>query len=493
MTLLFASHLHKKTLQHQDSPLQNKLTGKQHFSLFKSPTLGICLFLTCFSVLFAWGISTIPEYFRDGITQSNPDAVQYVTLARNIIDRGSYSRHPTGLGEPDMLRTPAYPLFLISTLAIRCVSIAFITQAILVCGLIILTYRIANRINGPLCGTISAVLCGTDLLLTVSCFETMSEILFVFLTVLGFDVLRWPFIESEASSNSRTRWILGDLILGFSTLVRPSNLYLPFVIVLSLLLIQKFRTPKLGLLKPSIFFLLSFAVLVAPWILRNAVVLGVPKLTTVDKHNLVYFVAAGSLQHEHGWSREEAQNHIANEFQLPTYTHLQNHWIADNKSVKELYYAVSDQSIKIVSQNPQSLIEASAIGICKATLAHSCGSVAHLTGGKWSSVRDPNQNSPALYLILGWQLLHTALLVGLAAIGVVVSIYNKTHRTSLIVMLLTLSYYYLIVALFGIDAVARARISCLPVLFILAGLGGSFIASHIKQASQNKTIHQMTG
>jgi 4-amino-4-deoxy-L-arabinose transferase-like glycosyltransferase len=473
--------------------LQNKLARKQPLSLFKSPFLGICLFLSCFSVLFAWGFFTTPEYFADGLTQQNPDAKQYVTLARNIIDRGAYSRHPTGLGEPDMLRTPAYPLFLISTLAIRCISTAFVTQAILVCGLIILTYRIASRIHGPLCGTISAILCGTDLLLTVSCFEAMSEVLFVFLTVLGFDVLRWPFIELEASSNSKARWILGGLILGFSTLVRPSNIYLPFVIVLSLLLLKQCHTPRLRLLKPSVFFLLSFAVLVAPWILRNAIVLGVPKLTTVDKHNLVYFVGAGSYQHKYGWSRQEAQNHIANEFNLPSYRQLQNHWIADNKSVKELYYTVSDQSIKIVCQHPQSLIEASAIGACKATLAHSCKSVAHLTGGKWYSIWNTKQNSPGLYIILGWQLLHTCMLVGLATIGVIVSAYRKIHRPSLAVMLLTLAYYYLIVALFGIDAVARARISCLPVLFILAGLGGSVIASHVKQASRNKTIHQTTG
>ena len=37
--------------------------------------------------------------------------------------------------------------------------------------------------------------------------------------------------------------------------------------------------------------------------------------------------------------------------------------------------------------------------------------------------------------------------------------------------LLLLGYYYLIVAMFGIDAVARSRVSCLPFLFILAGIG----------------------
>ncbi len=462
---------------------------KNAFAFFSSPILGICLFATSFSVLFIWGVFTVPEFFVDGLQQRNPDAIHYVRLARNIVDHGAYSRHPTGQGEPDMLRTPGYPLFLISTLAIRYISIAFFTQAILVCGMIILIYRLADRIHGPLCGTISAILCGTDVLLTVSCFEAMSEILFVFLTVLGFDVLRWPFFAADDSSNSKTRWISGGLILGLSTLVRPSNLYLPLIILLSLVLLQRCRTPRPPLLKPSIIFVLSFVVVVAPWIVRNAVVIGVPKITTVDKHNLVYFVGAGALQQKHGWTREEAQEHISNEFKLPTYSKLQNHWTADNKHVRELYYAVSDQSMKIALQHPQSLAKASAIGICKATLAHSCSSIAYLTGGKWSSLRTPKQNSSALYLILGWQLLHTVILMGLAAIGVIVSFYKKIHRPSLVVMLLTGAYYYLIVAMFGIDAVARARISCLPVLFILAGLGGSVLASHIKQTSRNKTVH----
>lgn len=460
----------------------------QRVSALQSPILGICSFLVIFTVLFSWGFTTDPDYFTDALKQRNPDARQYVQLARNIVDSGVYSRHAKGLGEPDMLRTPGYPLFLIATLGFRHVATLYLAQAALVCGLILLLFRIGTRLNGSLCGAIAAILCGTDLLLIVSCFEAMSEILFVFFTVLAFDILRWPFLSLKNSKPGNFRWILGGLVLGLSTLVRPSNLYLPIVLVLSLSLLWMSNTRHYPLRKPFFFLLLGFVILVAPWIFRNAVVLGVPKITTVDKHNLVYFVGAGAYQREFGWTRQEAQSHIASEFELPTYTKLQNHWTADGKSVKQLYNEVNTRSLEVAMRYPRSLIEASVIGVSKATIAHSCNEIGHLTGTEWHSLGQFEQNSIALYGTLAWQLLHTSLTFSLVAIGVVISFIKKKNRLSIAIIMLTLAYYYLIVAMFGIDAVGRARISCLPVLFILAGLGASFAACELRDAQWKEKL-----
>ncbi|MDA8698009.1 hypothetical protein N9M41_05990 [Rhodopirellula sp.] len=68
-------------------------------------------------------------------------------------------------------------------------------------------------------------------------------------------------------------------------------------------------------------------------------------------------------------------------------------------------------------------------------------------------------------------MLHTVTYLFAAFFGMGTLIFSRERPRIALIFLLLLGYYYLIVAMFGIDAVARSRISCLPFLFILAGIG----------------------
>ena len=222
--------VHKLSQPRLTSQLQNidKMTASIEYGKpaiaagRRAIVLLIAFFLSTFSavliVAYARGVPLITSIDA----QTNPDAVHYVNLARNIIEKGVYSRHPDAIGEPDILRTPGYPIFIIGTLSLRVAASLYIAQAVLIAACIIFTYRLGKRTHDHRSGIIAAAFMATDILVLTSCFEAMSEILFLFLTLLALDILQWPQTHPK-SPRSLTRIFTGGIVLGVSTLTRPSN------------------------------------------------------------------------------------------------------------------------------------------------------------------------------------------------------------------------------------------------------------------------------
>ncbi|HUS39672.1 MAG: glycosyltransferase family 39 protein [Pirellulales bacterium] len=445
--------------------------GKLRDASFSWP--GVAVFAVLYSVLFISTLYDAPDYFRDSATYRYPDSRHYVQLARNIVDRHVYSRAEQCQGEPDMLRPPLYPLLILSVGGHRLIGSLYLLQGAFVAITIMLLYRITCRIGDRTAGAMAALLCGTDLLLVSSCFFALTEIAFLFFTLLALDVMRWPIVTPHNQEISWKRWCIGGTLVGVSILIRPTNLYLPIIMLAQLGMQRRASGTMTSLWKPALSMIFAFSLVILPWVTRNAVVHGIPRVTTVDKHNLVYLVGAGAYQRQFGWTRNQARAHIAKEYDLPTFSHLQNHWKATDKSVHQMYYEVSDKAMEVVFRHPQALIESLAIGVARASISHVNPEIAYLTGARWRSIRAPHENSMWLYPVLAWQLSHTVTTLILAIVGFLPLGYRRGERWTACALILTLAYYYLTVALFGIDAVARARIPVLPILFVLAGLGGS--------------------
>lgn len=427
------------------------------------------IFIIGFRTLLFLGDNNDLVRLDDLSKQSNPDAVQYVQLANNLWDKGIYSRHPEAAGEPDVLRTPAYPLFIIVVGALRSPVNLYLAQAVLVVAMILLIYRLGERVQNRRCGIIAALFLATDVLILTSCFEAMSELLFLFFTLLSLDILRWPTGIAKTCT-CKSRAFTGGLVLGISTLARPSNLYLP-IILFACELLSAIRERRIfSYCQTHLVTLIAFSIIVSPWIARNYYVAGIPKLTTVDKHNLVYFVGAGALQAKHGWSRQTAQEFIKEKYSLPSYAVLQNPWGDPTCTTKELYDSVSSKALDVALAEPPMLLKSSIIGVAKSSIAHSAIPISEITGGKWSSLSDYNGNSWYLYVVFLFQTLHTALSILMCISTVFFGFWNKQAKDRLLPVVIILLYYYLIVAMFGFDAVARARICCLPFIFALAGI-----------------------
>ncbi|MCA9180617.1 MAG: hypothetical protein KDA51_04170 [Planctomycetales bacterium] len=428
----------------------------------------LLVFALLWSGLFVGVKSFRPEFFSNPADFQSPDAVHYLQLARNISQRGVYSRSAQCLGEPDMLRTPGYPAFVIATNGHVRFELLVLAQGALAIGLIVLIGSVLRQFGDGIGVFVGALLCSADLLLLTCCFEAMSEVLFVFLTVLGLRVVGWPFFGGETRA---VRWLGGGLLFGVSALVRPSNLYLPVVFGAISVIGAAAKSGHALSFRHALMLIVGFGIVVSPWIVRNAVTLGVPRLTSVDQANLVYFVGAGAVQRKFGWERREAQDFIRREFLLPSYSELQNPWTAEGRTTKELYGLVRSKALDVVFLYPRSLVESSFIGILKASFAHCNGVIANMTGATWTSVRSLGSNSVLLNVLLIWHLVHTLSTLVLAVVGCVIGV--KGGWGLRISVLLVLGYYYLMMAMFGIDAVARSRLSVAPILYVLAGVGGS--------------------
>jgi 4-amino-4-deoxy-L-arabinose transferase-like glycosyltransferase len=439
-------------------------------SLTLTKNLSILIFTTFFTSLLVIGLQRNAPQFSDSLGQQSSDAINYVRLARNIQNLGAYTREKNGEGEPDFLRTPGYPLFIIATFSTNHPIGLYAAQAILVIASITLIYRTCLRSFGYRAALIASLFTGTDLLLLTSTLEAMSEILFLALTLQGLHFLGC-LDASKAGLGSNRNYFIGGCVIGLSTLVRPANQYLPVITTVSLFISLAGTTNIKNLLKITLAVWTGFLLTVTPWIVRNYNQFGVAKLTNIDKHNLAYYVGVGALRAEHGWSKQEAREFIQQKYNIPDYRTLQNPWVSQEKNTKELYDCISPVATQIATENIPMLVKSSAIGIIKASLSHSAVAVGQITGGQWSSTRDLANCSPHLILAFSFQMLHTVAYLFAAFFGMATLIFTCGRRKVALIFLLLLGYYYLIVAMFGIDGFARARISCLPFLFILAGVG----------------------
>jgi 4-amino-4-deoxy-L-arabinose transferase-like glycosyltransferase len=425
-----------------------------------------------------------PAYLTDYRLCNNPDATHYVLIGHNLLCHGHYSRSDGPPYVPDMLRTPVYPLFAGGLEWLGHAGAIYLAQAALHAGSCVLLFLLVRGLFGVRPAVWASLFLATDLVLVISNFEAMSEPLFVFLILASALCLLPVRVLNDDSRPMTVRRLLGGgVLLGLAILTRPAALYL-LVIYAAWYLVGGWKKKHLanGICQAAC-FVAPVLVLVGLWIGRNALVFSLPRLTTVDTHNLVYFVGAGAYQVRHGVSLEEAQAMIEREFDIPPYKVVQNQHHS-GRSVAELHAQVRGVAWRVLSRYPGDLFRASLLGVVKATFSHDTGQLAALLGREWSppgseqllrgqaeAFRRLGDNGPLLGLTFGWQLGHIALALGFGAAGVWRSLRDPRRRPAGLLLLAVLAYFYLTVALFGYEAFCRCRLPAMPFLYAFAGLG----------------------
>ncbi len=425
-----------------------------------------------------------PDYLRTFRANNNPDAVHYVLLGRNLLLHGHYSRCEGPPYAPDILRTPVYPLFAGVLDLLGGAGAIYLAQALLQVGSCLLLFALVRRHFGSGAALAASFLLATDLMLAVYNFEAMSEPLFVLL-VLAAVYHGLPALASLSRKERPVflRLALAGVLLGLAILTRPAALYLPVVLAGCLLVTAwRGRCPGLGL-AATLVFLLGTAPLPGLWIARNALVFSVPRLTTVDAANNVYFIGGGAYQLRHGLSLEEAHAWIAREHGLTPYVVTQNPWTTD-QSVAAIDAELRAASARVMTRYPVELVESSLLGVAKASVSHNVDVLAALNGREWQApstaglarlrpeaLERLEANGPALAAAFGWELVHVLLALGLAAVGAGYCLVRRWSDPATWALLLVLGYFYLTVAVFGLEAFYRCRVPVLPFLYVFGGVG----------------------
>ncbi len=448
------------------------------------PAIAIVLSLAIHGILLAAIAHNRPEYLRDYRTNADPDAIHYVTLGHNVWQHGAYSRCGHAPYSPDMLRTPIYPVIAGALDLLAGPAAIYVVQGLLQAGSCWLLFRLTLRLFSRRAAVWASLFFASDLMLAIHNFQAMSEPLFVFLLLASLDCLVPAIVDSvRGVPTGNVRFLAGGLLLGLAILTRPAALYLPVVLIAAGLIAARGRTAWAVFAKPAV--LLSAAAVLLPglWMVRNTMVFGVCRLTSVDAGNNVYFAAAGAYQLRDGLNLQEAQERIRREFDLPPYRQAQNPWIA-KESVAQIDAKLRQATGPLLKRYPLELVESSVLGVGKASVAPNAAQLADLLGTPWiapgthalltgrrQAWNQLRQNSPVVLAVLACEGLHIAAGLSLALMGLISALRMRARRGQVLLLLTVLGYFYLTMALFGMEAPYRCRIPVLTFLYILVGIG----------------------
>lgn len=203
-----------------------------------------------------------------------PDAGAYARIAESLYRDGSFDARPPGVSravQPASSYAPGLPLFVAGLYELSGgvhLTFTLVMLALLGAGAIPLTFLLGRRMAGPVAGLIGATVIAIYPALLDYQGLLLTEPLAAFLLSAALVVFLYA-----ADRPSPWRWLGGGALLGALTLVRPEYLALAVLLPLAWLA----RETLGGRLRRSVTLagvsLLGTALVLAPWTIRNAIVL----------------------------------------------------------------------------------------------------------------------------------------------------------------------------------------------------------------------------
>jgi dolichyl-phosphate-mannose-protein mannosyltransferase len=226
------------------------------------------------AVVFVVGLGLRVGAAWDPYQPQLPDARAYANLARSLYQDGTYEQRgdfvPRDLQAPDNY-SPGLPLFVAGIYHVAGgvdLRLARLVLAVIGALAIPLAFLIGRRLAGPGAGLVAAVPVAIYPALLDYQGMLMTEPLATTLLAAGVLGFLWA-----ADGRGLASWAVPGLLFGLLAMVRPE--YLPFGVLLALLallLVHRRAGFKLGLAAAAL-LLVAFILPIAPWTVRNAVVL----------------------------------------------------------------------------------------------------------------------------------------------------------------------------------------------------------------------------
>jgi len=257
----------------------------------------LCFAATVRAVLFE------NVYAVDQTRIISPDTIRYEGPALTLLSDGTMHDGLDIANTQVVHEAPIYPFFIYSIYSLFGQDHRNVVYAQIIVSLF--TIIVVFMIGKLLWGTNSALL-GAGLM-SIAPMQSMysnillSETVFVFFVLL----MCWRAIIflKNYSTNPKLRYaVLFGLTIGAATMVRPVAYYLVFCVAIAVCVFHfMHRSLPIGqLLKSVVLILLSFAVVVGPWHLRNKPITGAYMFTDNPGQIMLYWKAAGLIAHRDG-------------------------------------------------------------------------------------------------------------------------------------------------------------------------------------------------
>jgi len=268
----------------------------------------VILFLSVVSKL---ALSILVMAYHPNGVFGDSDSSEYHRLALNLLQHGTFSQSPQAPYEPEVLRTPGYPLILAGLYGIFVVQplIIVFLQIALSAATIFIGFKIATLLLHEQAGLLTALLLAADpvsvyhtqVLLTETAFTTsVSLCLLLFLHAL-LDPSRWHWSAGASSC------------LALATYIRPTSYYFGFILPL---IFFAMTFPTIGwrrAAKSALVFFSLYAVLTGGWQLHNYLQTGSIEFSQMKNRYLFVAKAAEIVAMRDHLSIEDAQQRLASE------------------------------------------------------------------------------------------------------------------------------------------------------------------------------------
>ena len=433
------------------------------------------IYLSILVLIFAWyGVAFMHVANLDSQRPIDPDtsyhfpvlskdSTEYAKLSENILRYHVFSLSSKAPFAPETFRTPGYPIFIASILALtHSYGLVSLVQIILTFITGFLLYLIARKVLPDELAFSMMVVYLLEFTVLMQSLLILSDGLFVFLLVLSiFLILRgvgnWKYL------------IISGLACGLSVMVRPFAMLFPLLLG-GYLLVAYDGKWKRRLTLTAVFFV-GIAIIMVPWMVRNKVETGILGVSSIGPYNFFYANLIPYLA---------TRDHLTEDVIMSS---MQDQ-LEPIKDPRSLVYssALTQLVIQYISRDPFGYAR---YHITKTLPLFFSSSLKEFTK-IWSGNIHVLSGRPGLAGLLasgnirafmsaimsqGWYVLENIFWLFMFLIGIA-SLWD--HRNRRLVLLCYLCILYFTIAT-GPVSYARYRLSLEPFLFILAAMGGFYL------------------
>jgi 4-amino-4-deoxy-L-arabinose transferase-like glycosyltransferase len=410
---------------------------------------------------------------------AEPDTESYIKSATVLVETGNYT--PT-----DTVRTPLYPMFIaLMSFPFVNITLSVVLGQIFLNGLTIFTvFQLGLKLNfSKREALLAAILLSFSLESFLTTFLVLTETLYTFLITLSL-----YYLVDYCLDKRKLSLAISALLIGLSILCRPAGLFYPLVITTFLLIWGEHRFYQR--LLSGFTFIVLVALPLAPWVIRNSYVLGVPTISTIQNYNLLFYNAASLEADKQGLPIVQVQEELKQRAE----TELVQAGLPYTEANADRVYGAMGREI-ILSDLPRYVYVhlkydlrnfLPGLGSAVSYIGISTGSTEGLdvfrTGGTNAVMNNYfGQETWMLALLIPF-----VILLGITYLGSIsglAHLFMKRQWFTLLVMAGTIGYFMLLP---GAPSNSRFRVPAMPFIALTAGQGLFVIATKSKSLLSGK-------
>jgi hypothetical protein len=229
-------------------------------------------------VIVLAGLALRVGYAVEQPSDPPPDADAYARIAESLYRDGSFDARPDGAVhevQPSSAYSPGLPLFVAAVYLAsggEHLTLALVLLALIGAAAIPMAYLLGRRFAGVAAGLIAAAVIAVYPALLDYQGMLLTEPLAAFLLSAAL-VSLFRAGDSPSRPGFPWRWLATGALFGLLALVRPEYLLLAGLLPLAWLAREALRGRARAAVAPIAVSLLATALIIAPWTIRNAVVL----------------------------------------------------------------------------------------------------------------------------------------------------------------------------------------------------------------------------